>query len=244
MLYGSLLAFYYLCLAALTVLGVATVIRSYRQNKLKGITILLVFAFLPLAVNFIYVMCPLDTVYSLMQYGFMAPFLLLICLVDWQFNLIRPILQKASVVFLCIFCLVCVRTDNAVYSRAFFAQTRAQAYFTALTAQIKSTPGYTSDTPVAYIGDVATFTDPTYQSIPEFAALPMAPLPYDGSPFHVIFACYDWQEFLNLWCGFNPPQADASPLAALPEVQAMPCYPDAGSVKIVGDILVVKFTSG
>ena len=240
-LYGNLLVFYYLCLAALAALGVFTLVRSFRQAPLKGVTLLLVFAFFPLASNFIYVMCPLDTVYALMQYGFMAPFLLLVCLVDWQFDLLRPAFRKTAPVLLSVFCLICVRTDNAIYTRAYFAQTRSQAYFTTLTAQIKSTPGYTAATPVAYIGDVAAFTDPTFQSLQEFGSLPMAPLPYDGSPFHVIFSCYDWQEFLNVWCGFNPPQADSSAFASLPEVQQMPCYPDAGSIRMVGETLVVKF---
>ena len=46
------------------------------------------------------------------------------------------------------------------------------------------------------------------------------------------------------YVGYELPMADQQTLEALAateEVQAMPCYPNAGSIRILGDILVVKF---
>lgn len=44
-----------------------------------------------------------------------------------------------------------------------------------------------------------------------------------------------------MWCGFNPEIVDEEAYADLPEVQAMPHYPEAGSIRIIGDTVVVKF---
>ena len=65
----------------------------------------------------------------------------------------------------------------------------------------------------------------------------MAPLPYDSSPFSI---GHSWKDFLNLWCGFSPPFANPEAFASLPEVQAMPAYPDSGSIRMVDGVVVVK----
>lgn len=230
---------YYLMLILLGLLGGISVVRSFPLNRSKALSLALAFAVFPLAANFIYVMCVQEDIYTLMQFGLLSPFLLLACLADWQFFGVRlnRYAQKFIALILSLFCLFSIRTDNAVYTKGIFVQTRAQSYFTALIAQIKSTPGYTSATPIAYIGDTYICMDPTFQRIDGFGALTMAPLPYDATPFCV---GYDWQEFLDLWCGFTPPYADAEDYAALPEVQEMPSYPDSGSIRIVDGAVIVK----
>lgn len=231
---------YYLMLISIYLLGALLVLRTFKRNWVKSLSLLLVFAVFPLSANFIYVMCEQEDIYTLMQFGLLAPFLLLICLADWQFfghRLNKPI-KECLCVFLCLFCLFCVRTDNAVYTKGIFVQTRAQSYFTTLVTQIKSVPGYTSATPVAYIGDTSICMDPTFQRIDGFGALTMAPLPYDATPFCV---GYDWQEFLHLWCGFAPVTASSEAFEILPEVQNMPSYPDSGSIRMIDGVVVVKF---
>ncbi len=46
---------------------------------------------------------------------------------------------------------------------------------------------------------------------------------------------------MKIWCGFLPVMKNAEEYEQLPEIVEMPNYPDAGSIKIVGDVLVVKF---
>ena len=55
--------------------------------------------------------------------------------------------------------------------------------------------------------------------------------------------CQDWawERFLANWCGFQPEFADGRAAADWPEVQAMPCYPDDGSIRVIRDTVVVKF---
>ena len=237
-----LLDCYRLTLVLLLLLGSIYVCSAFRRGPVMGISIFLALTVFPLSTNFIYVTCDPEDVYSLMQFGLLSPFLLACCLSDWH-TLTAPhrgTLRTAASVILSIFCLFSVRMDNAVYAKADFAQTRTRSYFTTMVTQIKSTPGYTASTPVAYVGDISDFNDPTFQGLSGFGSLSMTPLPYDGTPFGVICAAYDWQEFLNLWCGFDAPQADTEAFSTLPEVQAMPGYPDNGSIQMIDGVIVVK----
>lgn len=236
-----LLSCYWLTLIGIGLLSLAPILRLFRQSPITGIAGLLALAFFPLAVNFIYLLCAQADVYNLMLFGLMAPFFLLVCLTDWALpagnGKTALVLRKAAVVLLAVFCLFCIRTDNAVYARGHYMQERAKSYFTTMIAQIKSTPGYTGATPVAFVGDIYSYTDPTFRGIEGFGALSMAPLPYDSSPFSI---GHSWKDFLNLWCGFSPPFANPEAFESLPEVQAMPAYPDSGSIRMVNGVVVVK----
>lgn len=140
-------------------------------------------------------------------------------------------MSRVSVGLLLIFCLFCARVDNAVYTRGQLIQTRSISYFTSLVTAIRSTPGYTGSTPVAFVGDPSYAMDPTFRSTEEFGALSMAPLPYDASPFSI---GYSWQDFLTLWCGFTPPYADGEDFANLPEVQAIPGFYLQSTYNVIG----------
>ena len=235
---------YYLTLTLTALLGGRQVLQFFRQSPPpKGLAAALVFACFPLAVNFIYVVCNQEDVYNLMLFGQMAPFLLLLSLIDGlAVSKVRilSLARKAALALLLIFCLFCVRVDNAVYIRGQLIQTRSISYFTTLVTTIKSTPGYTGSTPVAFVGDTSYAMDPTFRSIEGFGALSIAPLPYDASPFSI---GYSWQDFLTLWCGFTPTYVDGEDFAGLPEVQEMPGYPDAGSVRMVDGTVVVKLNA-
>lgn len=231
---------YFLTLALSVLMGVINIARCLPGKPAKALSLALALVFFPLASNFIYIMCAQEDIYTLMQFGLLAPFLLLACQADWAASNSTILLasRKAAVFVLCIFSLFSIRMDNAVYTKGIYVQTRAQSYFTTLIAQIKSTPGYTSKTPVAYIGDNDICIDPTFQRIDGFGALTMAPLPHDATPFCV---GHFWQEFLDFWCGFKPPAASPEDFENLPEVAAMPTYPNSGSIRMIGDTLVVKF---
>lgn len=46
---------------------------------------------------------------------------------------------------------------------------------------------------------------------------------------------------MKLWCGFEPQTLDASDYMQMEEVLRMPSYPDTGSIKMMDDVMVVKF---
>lgn len=73
---------YYLCLAGLAVLGASKVIQNFQKSPLRGLSLLLALGCFPLAVNFVFVMCDPDEVYTMMQTAEVIPFLLLLCFAD------------------------------------------------------------------------------------------------------------------------------------------------------------------
>ena len=52
---------------------------------------------------------------------------------------------------------------------------------------------------------------------------------------------YAWKEFMSVWCGFETNIENSEKYESLPEVLSMPHYPDFGSIKIINDVIVVKF---
>ncbi len=52
---------------------------------------------------------------------------------------------------------------------------------------------------------------------------------------------WNWINFMRQWTGFSPVIADAVPYYENEEVLAMPSYPDKGSIKVIDDVIVVKF---
>ena len=231
---------YYLCLVGLAGLGAVSVIQQFRVSPLRGLSVALSLGFFPLAVNSIFVMCDPIEVYTLMQASGFMPFLLLLLLADQCKIPRKPIIQKLVLGLMAVFCVFSLRVDNATYEKARLMQERTELYFTVMVAQIRSTPGYTAATPVAYIGTPSSFGDSTFHQITGYSDLPFAPLRFDATPVSI---GNTWQEFINLRCGFAPPAADPASFAALPQVQEMPCYPDNGSIRMISGTIVVKLTS-
>ena len=64
--------------------------------------------------------------------------------------------------------------------------------------------------------------------------------PYSGNIWEYLNS-YALRYFMERWCGFGPAYADAAVWAGLPEIPEMPHYPDDGSIRNLGDVLVVNF---
>lgn len=46
---------------------------------------------------------------------------------------------------------------------------------------------------------------------------------------------------MKMWCGFDPETADSTTYEQLPEVVQMPNYPDAGAIRVIDGVVVIKF---
>lgn len=204
-----------------------------------GIQLLFLMMLLPLAINFIYIMCDASVIHSLMMYGQVFFFAYIIWIVDhieFAKNKIKKTVVGIAVVFLLFMDMLYCRFDNECYLKAEFIQEQAISYFTTLETQIKSVAGYTDYTPVVYINENRK-SDLTITRLPVFDEINLLPYHYSD----LVTGDSSWRLFMAMWCGFNPPMADSATYENLPEVIQMPSYPDDGSIKMIEDVIVIKF---
>lgn len=127
--------------------------------------------------------------------------------------------------------------DNVCYVKSEFQKQRMISYYTTLITRIKSAERYQDELPVVYINP-GKIEDSTLRDIPAFREVRLEGSLYGGAKRGINGA---WRAFMNHWCGFSPIEGDPEKYEHLPEVQAMPRYPDAGSIRVINGAVVVKF---
>lgn len=236
-MYPQTLGWLYPAVLLLTgLLFLRLLLRVWRRSRGDAVWLLLAAAAFPFGVNFIYIMCP--TVHSLMVYAQVMPPVLLLALTEWAGpwdGKALPVLKRCAAVVLLACSLLYIRLDNVVYLREEIYQQRITQYYTAMVAQIKSLPDYTADTPVVLLTEDWQ-KDSTFRDLDGFGDVP----PYLPAG-NLRSAMSHPQAFLDVWCGFAPPMAEAADFENLPEVQQMPHYPDSGSIRGIDGTIVVKF---
>ncbi len=154
-----------------------------------------------------------------------------------RFPSARRVLSAAVSLMLAACCVMYIRYDNQCYLKTAFQQQEAISWYTSLIARIQSAPGYRDELPVAWINRMDA-KDQSLYNIDELNFIVLASYEQDIQNYVNNWA---WEKFLSRWCGFAPETADPETMRDLPEVQAMPSWPDDGSVQVVHDIVVVKF---
>lgn len=226
---------YHVLLALAGVLSLWLLLRVFRENKVKALSMAAAMALLPLAVHFIYVMCDVEDIHPLMVYGEVMFFVYFLWLGE---HTVLPCIRwkklpyRATVAMLAAAVILYARYDNAYYLRVQMEQRQTENYYNTLTTQIKSTEGYQDTLRVVYIHN-EELSDETVKPIEGFAPITMGPHLTPGSNV--------WTEYMHYWCGFSPELADPADFENLPQVQQMPRYPDDGSIQIINDTVVVKF---
>lgn len=210
--------------------------KVFKKDKNRGIQLIILVAFIPLAVNFVYVMS--ETVHTLMVYGQVMFFVYSIWLLSkMEFNKkkIEQVLYSAVTACLLLFSVMYCRFDNACYLKAEFQQQQAISYFTTLITQIKSVDGYTDEMGVAFINQWS-INDASVSNMEAFNDTLI--FPYTE---RTLLNNYAWLVFMENWCGYSPTMSNVADFIDLPEVQAMPSYPDDGAIQIINNTVVVKF---
>lgn len=236
---GSIRYIYYFIVAVGLLLAVYMVVQAFRRDRGKAAVLALLFLLVPLAVNFIFVMAGVSGTSALMAYAQTMPFILFAWMLDtvelpWK-PLFR-VLKVGGTALLLAVNVMLFRYDNKCYLKAAFTQQRAISYFTTLVTRIKSAEGYRDELPVSFL-NAGHITDASLQELEPLNNIER--ITYDGINTYV--NDYVWDIFMDRWCGYRPQIIDGSDIAETPAVAAMPSYPDDGSVKVIGDRVVVKF---
>lgn len=228
---------YILWSAAAVLLAVLALWKMAHTNPKKACQSALIIAVYPLAACIIYVITDYQNVFARMNFGQSFSFVLLVWLAEHFLNTekVEVILRKASLVLMGVLAVMYINYSNICYLRADVLQAETIAYCTTLITQIRSTDGYTDETPIVYIGEYSKEDQSMMDISGEFNSLGVPPS--EGS----LLNNYAWKETMRLWCGFSPELGDAAEFAGNAEVASMPCYPDQGSIRCIDGKIVVKF---
>lgn len=199
---------------------------------------LLCLAFL-LAVGFIVVMVPDGWIYTLMVYSFCllacAPLVIFECLPE-ESGKYRCLSRFAVSLLAAVLVVFYGYYANVNYTAVSFAGEQIENYLSGVVLRGCMTEGYTTDKQWAFIGEIRD---------PLFGSPWSEEITYTGLGFtEYLLNQYSRESWIENYIGYELPMAQEQTLAQLSAseaVQAMPCYPNAGSIQIFGDTVVVKF---
>ena len=205
---------------------------------------------LPMAVNSIYLMSASDNfgVHTLMRYSLVFVFIIPIMLLE---HIERLEIQKKGErlckngVCYCLLMLMWllpatyIYIDNASYMKMDFLTKQTTAWFTELVSEIKSTEGYSAEFPVVYIGERAV-EDAGVAEMPRFEAITADGFGYD---LEKLVNNYAWRAYVERHCGYAPKEIwEREEYEEMDEVKQMPAYPAEGSIRVINNTIVVKFS--
>lgn len=186
-------------------------------------------------------------VYSLMTYSVAFVFILPIVLYEKRnrvliqggdsFNIVKKdIVGRMLCISVFINILVYIWFANGNYQALQYTTYHDLAYFETIATQVKSLDEYTPDLKVALVGD--GFEDPTFKAGSLLGEYFDIAGKWDTN-INYFNNVYLWKSYL----GFTPEIIefrDSGYLSEMDEVKSMPCYPEDGSIAIVGDTVVIK----
>ncbi len=231
----------HMILVALSVVLIILLLRR-KKSRAKITQLALIFAISPLFSYVIYIMVAEEDAHGGMGFGeafmfFVAAFVIerlrdSESVVSDRIG-VPVLIRRIAAAFMLIIAFMLARFSNVCYLKAEIMQEEAINYYNTLIARIQMTEGYTADTPVAFI-EPRKKDDSMLKAGSLFEPIYLPP--YQGNSIINDFA---WEETMQLWCGFSP-EAGSVPDSA--DIGEMPCYPDAGSVKMINGTVVVKFS--
>lgn len=236
----------------IVILGSLLFLRLLRMSKAGAwakVLLLLLAVISPLALNSVYLMAPgsMNGVHSLMRMSLTFCYILPAVYVELLLQKLDPdvkispdkIIVSCTVFILCLVPVMYCYRDNTAYLNAELAEEQAEAYLGSMVTRIRSTEGYRDELPVAYIG--FGISDSTFDRLPTYG---------DIYTYILHFSLEDmlntdlWEEFCALHLGWSPKEVEnKSYYSSLEQVQQMPCYPDDGSIQVIEDAIVVKFSN-
>lgn len=212
--------------------------------KKAGISILagLLCLTFPIAANFIVVMCP-DGVYTLMLYGFVIvacfPLVVWECLYDQSHlpDIIKQWSKKGIAIALSVIMMFYAYEANISYASMYYSTQQAENYVASMVAQIRMTEGFTVDKKWALLGIIE---DPLLFSPWETDTR------FGGNlTTGELLNSYSRMSWFESYVGYSIPMHDQEITNALAQTDVfknMPCWPNAGSIQIIDDTVVVKFS--
>ena len=214
------------------------ILRLRRQGDVWQTLLLIgLVCLLPLSMNCMYLIAGSGAIHTLVLYSNACVYLLAAMVLEERIEgmQMRSVLSSAAALCMALVIAGNIYTANRAYLGLHLRYENNYATCTNLVTQMQMTPGYTRKTPVLLAG---TMQEPVfYDHFLDLSQLAGA----RGVSIN------DWSNriFFSYYCGVQLPEPDQSQtdrVYASAEFAAMPTYPANGSVAMIEDVLVVKFS--
>ena len=231
-----------LVMLACCLFSIGSVIFMVLKNRIRPVHIFFIciaFILFPIAIGAIYIMTQSEyAICTMTVYATIFVFLVPICLADrLSMNLTVNktfVVQMGLCVVLGVVSFYYSTLANETYMGLAYSNQNANAYYSTIVTQIKSLEGFSTDLKVALIGVNLD------ESIPEIDCDYI--IRGNLTPIQQINQ-YSREYFITLHCGYGCTFVDdVESLANDDRVKEMPTYPSNGSICIIDDVIVVKFS--
>lgn len=188
----------------------------------------------PLGVNLIYIMCQVEKgINTMTVYSTIWILLLPLIIIDQHID--KLYIERIVVLISCIVVAYYSTLANQTYVGLEYSNKNVEAYFIQLATRIKMLDGYSEKLPVAFVGKIKD------ESIPD--------IPYDYSvrgnfKTSDLINTYSREYFMKMSCGYNIQLVkDTKKIKQKEEFVKMSTYPNKNGIKIIDNIIVVKFSN-
>lgn len=236
-----LLRQYYAAVGVLDALLVIYMLIARRRNVWMWISAVLFGVLFPLAVNFVAVMAPSETATTLMVYSFVlipcTALMLLDCHPETKggFRYVKRGVSVVTAAVLTVGVIGYAYTINVSYTVMHYATKQTENYYDSLITQVRMTEGYTASKKWAFIGKISDpLLDSYWESVPVYGGCLKTKQLLNS------YSRFNWINGSN---GYNIPMATYAQINEVKqteEYKAMPCWPSQGSIKVIGDVVVIK----
>ena len=217
-------------LALILASGAAAVTQLRAKRGCLPLTLLCLFLY-PLSCYCLFLLADNSYIHSLSLYSFASLYVLCAALLDGWEAKPAPALQRAASLALALILCVNVYCANALYLRYYLRFEELKSFYTVMLSRVFETPGYREGDRLAIVGDAPELV---YNIDQHFTDAPLSlPSLELGSTDYA-------QLIVSRYLGCDIPFTSAEETAGL-DPGDMPVYPYDGSVRRIGDMIVVKF---
>lgn len=199
----------------------------------------------PVAVNLLVIMCPDSWIYTLMVYSFVMvlfmPVVVFEALPETPDSMIKY--KRFFKVFLSfsigLVTFFYAYVANITYTAEYYANRQVENLAGSIVTQVRETENFKPDCKWVFLG-YYFYNDPLMDDLFENAPIYEG----EGNPNRLVNS-YSWTAWIRSYIGYSIPLADdetQSAIAAKQEVKDMPSWPSNGSIRIIDDVVVIKFS--
>ena len=223
----------YAHIVLLGVIPVGLVLAAGGSRPLNWVLLTVLVLLLPLSINCMYLLMSPQSIHTLVLYSFVCLYFLGALILEKLAPRPGLLVKDIMALLMCIIIASNVYFANMTYLKMHLQYENANAFYVSLIAQIKETEGFDENSRLAIIGRQDNLLYP----FPELGT--------DGllGPSQDLVNIYSRENFFRRYLGFDVPFAGQEELDALSrtaEFEQMAEYPYNGSVKKIGDYIVVK----